>query len=96
MLPGACFDRCLPACLPVYLPARLPACPQVPVELIPWRAIRQGRRLGQGSEGAVLEAVYRDAPVAVKEGASEAEIDMFLSAGTHDNLVGLRGLTQKV
>lgn len=66
------------------------------MEVIPWRAIRQGRRLGQGSEGAVLEAVYRDAPVVVKEGVSEAEIDMFLSAGTHDNLVGLRGLTQKV
>jgi hypothetical protein len=44
----------------------------------------------------VLEASYMDNPVAIKEGVSDSEIDMFLSAGSHDNLVGLRGLTQKV
>jgi hypothetical protein len=37
-----------------------------------------------------------DAPVAIKEGAASSEIQMFLAAGVHDNLVGLRGLTRKV
>jgi hypothetical protein len=68
----------------------------VPVEVIPWRKLHRGRRLGQGSEATVLEASYMDNPVAIKEGVSDSEIDMFLSAGSHDNLVGLRGLTQKV
>lgn len=52
--------------------------------------------MGQGSEGTVLEARYLDAPVAVKEGVSSSEVEMFLAAGIHDNLVGLRGLTHKV
>lgn len=69
---------------------------QLPVDVIPWEKLHLGRRLGQGSEGTVLEAKYKDAPVAVKEGVSESEIDMYLSCGSHDNLVGLRGVTQKV
>lgn len=44
----------------------------------------------------MLEARYLDAPVAVKEGACSSEIEMHLAAGLHDNIVSLRGLTQKV
>lgn len=64
--------------------------------IIPWRKLHRGRQLGQGSEGTVVEASYLDSPVAIKQGLSDSEINMFLSAGAHDNLVGLRGLTQKV
>jgi hypothetical protein len=69
---------------------------QVSVDIIPWNKLKLGRRLGSGSEGTVREARYLDAPVAIKEGADSTEIDMYLAAGVHDNLVGLRGLTQKV
>jgi hypothetical protein len=68
----------------------------VAVEVIEWGSLQLGRRLGQGSEGTVIEARYMDAPVAIKEGAASSEIEMFLAAGVHDNLVGLRGLTRKV
>lgn len=66
------------------------------MDVIPWGKLRLGRRLGQGSEGTIREARYLDAPVAIKQGASSSEIEMFLAAGVHDNLVGLRGLTQQV
>lgn len=69
---------------------------QVSVDIIPWNKLKLGRRLGSGSEGTVREARYLDAPVAIKEGSDSTEIDMYLAAGVHDNLVGLRGLTQKV
>ncbi|KAI8475778.1 MAG: hypothetical protein J3K34DRAFT_480500 [Monoraphidium minutum] len=69
--------------------------PSVPVEIIEWKQLYVGRCLGRGAEGAVFEARYQDAPVAVKEGSSFAEIDIHLSLGSHDNIVGLRGLTQK-
>lgn len=68
---------------------------QVSVELIDWKALTVGRRLGRGAEGAVYEARYQDAPVAIKESPAMNEIEMYLSAGVHDNVVGLRGLCQK-
>lgn len=44
----------------------------------------------------MYEARYQDAPVAIKEAPGMNEIEMYLALGVHDNLVGLRGLTQKV
>jgi serine/threonine protein kinase len=68
----------------------------VPVDVLGWgRDLVVGRAIGQGAEGAVYEARYMDAPVAVKQGASTSEIELHLAAGAHDNLVGLRGLVQK-
>ena len=66
------------------------------VEVLDFKNLMMGRRLGQGAEGPVYEARYQDAPVAVKESPALNEIDMYLSAGVHDNVVGLRGLCQKV
>jgi hypothetical protein len=81
-------------------PALPPPCVhhtlQVPVDVIDWRDLALGRALGQGGEAAVFEARYLDAPVAVKLGVSTSEVEMALAAGSHDNLVGLRGLTTKV
>lgn len=34
--------------------------------------------------------------MAIKMGSCQNEIDMYLSVGNHDNVLGLRGLTQKV
>jgi len=45
---------------------------------------------------AVLQARYLDAPVAYKVSPSMNEIEMYLSAGVHENIVGLRGLVPKV
>jgi hypothetical protein len=69
---------------------------QVSVELIEWRSLQLGRRIGHGAEGCVYEARHQDAPVAIKEAPSTNEIEMYLAAGVHDNLVGLRGLCHKV
>lgn len=69
---------------------------QVSVELIEWRSLQIGRRIGRGAEGCVYEARHQDAPVAIKEGPGMNEIEMYLAAGVHDNLVGLRGLCHKV
>jgi hypothetical protein len=66
------------------------------VELIEWRSLQLGRRIGRGAEGCVYEARHQDAPVAIKEAPSMNEIEMYLAAGVHDNLVGLRGLCHKV
>jgi hypothetical protein len=69
---------------------------QVSVELIEWRSLQLGRRIGRGAEGCVYEARHQDAPVAIKESPGMNEIEMYLAAGVHDNLVGLRGLCHKV
>ncbi len=69
---------------------------QVSVELVDWSQLTMGRRLGRGAEGVVYEARYQDAPIALKESPSMNEIEMYLTAGVHDNVVGLRGLCQKV
>ncbi|WIA15146.1 hypothetical protein OEZ85_001833 [Tetradesmus obliquus] len=69
--------------------------PQVSVELIEWRSLQLGRRIGRGAEGCVFEARHQDAPVAIKEAPSANEIEMYLAAGVHDNLVGLRALCHK-
>jgi hypothetical protein len=66
------------------------------VELIEWRSLQLGRRIGRGAEGCVYEARHQDAPVAIKESPGMNEIEMYLAAGVHDNLVGLRGLCHKV
>jgi hypothetical protein len=71
-------------------------CVQVSVEVLEFKNLIMGRRLGQGAEGAVYEARYQDQPVAVKESPALNEIEMYLSSGVHDNIVGLRGLCQKV
>jgi hypothetical protein len=68
----------------------------VSVELIEWRSLQLGRRIGRGAEGCVYEARHQDAPVAIKESPGMNEIEMYLAAGVHDNLVGLRGLCHKV
>lgn len=44
----------------------------------------------------MYEARYQDAPVAVKDSPSLNEIEMYMAVGVHDNVVGLRGLCQKV
>lgn len=64
--------------------------------MVEWHSLQLGRQIGHGAEGCVYEARYRDAPVAVKEAPDTYEIDMYLAAGVHDNLVGLRGLCHKV
>jgi hypothetical protein len=66
------------------------------VEVLDYKALQMGRQLGQGAEGAVYEARYQDAPVAVKDSPSLNEIEMYMAVGVHDNVVGLRGLCQKV
>jgi serine/threonine protein kinase len=38
----------------------------------------------------------QDSPVAIKEGPSLNEIEIYLASGSHDNVVAVRGLTQKV
>jgi hypothetical protein len=42
-----------------------------------------------------LRPSHQDAPVAVKERPSLDEVEIYLSVGAHDNVVGLRGLSQK-
>lgn len=46
------------------------------------------------AEGPVYAAWFQETPVAVKCTHSLSEVEMHLSAGWHDNVVGLRGLTQ--
>jgi hypothetical protein len=70
--------------------------PAMSVEIIDHRSLVIGHCLGRGAEGAVFEARWQDAPVAVKEAPSVNEIEIYLTAGSHDNIVGLRGLSQKV
>jgi hypothetical protein len=42
-----------------------------------------------------LQARYQDTPCALKEISQTHEIEIYLSAGVHDNIVGLRGLCKK-
>ncbi|KAL3160650.1 hypothetical protein ABBQ32_010571 [Trebouxia sp. C0010 RCD-2024] len=67
---------------------------QMSVELIPYEELTWGRFLGRGAEGAVYAAWYLETPVAVKRPESKAEVEMNLHSGSHDNIVGLRGLCQ--
>lgn len=66
------------------------------MDIIDYHSLQLGRCLGRGAEGAVFEGRHNDAPIAVKEGALVNEIEVYLSLGAHDNIVGLRGLAQKV
>jgi hypothetical protein len=65
------------------------------IESIPWNQLQLGRLLGEGAEGPVHAAWYKETPVAVKRIASLVEVEMNLHAGHHDNVVGLRGVSQK-
>ncbi|DBA89209.1 hypothetical protein WJX77_000076 [Trebouxia sp. C0004] len=67
---------------------------QMSVELIPYEELKWGRFLGRGAEGAVYAAWYLETPVAVKRPESKVEVEMNLHSGSHDNIVGLRGLCQ--
>ncbi len=62
------------------------------VEMIDFDGLSFGKMLGQGAEGPVYAAWYHETPVAVKRATSQAEIDVHLHAGWHDNVVNLRGL----
>ncbi len=62
------------------------------VEMIDFSGLSFGKMLGQGAEGPVYAAWYHETPVAVKRATSQAEIDVHLHAGWHDNVVNLRGL----
>ncbi|KAL4440482.1 hypothetical protein ABPG75_003483 [Micractinium tetrahymenae] len=64
----------------------------VPVEMVQFSDLVFGKLLGEGSEGAVYAAWYRETPVAVKRTRSLMELEMNLHAGSHDNIVQLRGL----
>ncbi|KAI3431344.1 hypothetical protein D9Q98_004402 [Chlorella vulgaris] len=64
----------------------------VPVEMVDFRDLVFGKFLGEGAEGSVYAAWYRETPVAVKRTSSLMEVEMNLHAGAHDNIVGLRGL----
>lgn len=65
------------------------------VEMIPWESLTMGKLLGEGGEGPVHAAWYQETPVAVKKIASLVEVEMNLHAGNHDNVVGLRGVSQR-
>jgi len=70
----------------------------VSVEVVEFGNITMGKLLGSGSEGDVHAAWYLESPVAIKrfnrlEDASY-EAGMYLTTGTHDNIVSLRALCQ--
>jgi len=65
------------------------------VEIVDYDNLEFGKFLGAGAEGAVWAAWYLETPVAVKKTDSTNEVEMILSAGQHDNIVGFRGLCQK-
>eukprot|EP00210_Caulerpa_lentillifera_P002445 g2343.t1 len=65
------------------------------IESIEYSDLEFGKLLGSGAEGAVWAAWYLDTPVAVKKTDSANEQKMIMSAGQHDNIVGLRGLARE-
>ncbi|KAL6771513.1 hypothetical protein ACKKBG_A26675 [Auxenochlorella protothecoides x Auxenochlorella symbiontica] len=91
--PRGASPRSPPPSLPP--PASLPP-PTLPVDVVEYGDLAWGRLLGVGSEARVHAARLRGAAVAVKSFpvASDAlaEVQMYLAAGAHDNIVGLRGL----
>ncbi|KAL4428326.1 hypothetical protein ABPG75_002415 [Micractinium tetrahymenae] len=68
------------------------------VDVIDIEELSFGKMLGAGAEGAVYAAWFLESPVAVKkfERAEDSlhEVEMYLQAGSHDNVVALRGLCQ--
>ncbi|KDD72105.1 protein kinase, partial [Helicosporidium sp. ATCC 50920] len=66
------------------------------LDLVAYEDLHFGGLLGRGGEAPVYAAWYRDTPVAVKvfgEAAAGArELGMYLKAGSHDNVVALRGV----
>ncbi|KAK9801881.1 hypothetical protein WJX73_006907 [Symbiochloris irregularis] len=74
--------------------ASLPITLKVSVEMIEYDDLSFGKFLGQGAEGSVYAAWYMDTPVAVKQTDSGSEVKMNLAAGSHDNIVALRGLCE--
>lgn len=66
----------------------------VNMELIDFDQLTFGRMLGEGAEGPVYAAWFQETPVAVKRASCQAEVDLHLHAGWHDNVVNLRGLAQ--
>eukprot|EP00210_Caulerpa_lentillifera_P004657 g4442.t1 len=65
------------------------------IESIEYSDLEFGKLLGSGAEGAVWAAWYLDTPVAVKKTDSANEQNMIMTAGQHDNIVGLRGLARE-
>ena len=65
----------------------------VNVEMVDFDALTFGRLLGQGAEGPVYGAWFRETPVAIKRASCPSEVEVHLHAGSHDNVVNLRGLT---
>eukprot|EP00887_Chlorella_sp_A99_P002246 scaffold10.g2246.t1 len=84
-----------PASLATHLlrPLGLPLV--APIHLIPFDDLVFGKLLGEGSEGQVHAALYEESPVAVKRVASLREVEMHEHAGSHDNVVALRGVAQR-
>lgn len=76
-------------------PARLLHQLTMSIESIEYSDLEFGKLLGSGAEGAVWAAWYLDTPVAVKKTDSANEQKMIMSAGQHDNIVGLRGLARE-
>jgi hypothetical protein len=68
----------------------------ITVDIVEYQDLTFGKLLGDGSEGSVYAAWLHDSPVAIKQfnnpSSSIHEVQMYLKAGTHDNIVGLRGL----
>ena len=68
----------------------------ITVDIVEYQDLTFGKLLGDGSEGSVYAAWLHDSPVAIKQfnnpASSTHEVQMYLKAGTHDNIVGLRGL----
>lgn len=68
----------------------------ITVDVVDYQDLTFGKLLGDGSEGSVYAAWLHDSPVAIKQfnnpSSSVHEVQMYLKAGTHDNIVGLRGL----
>lgn len=65
------------------------------VELVDFSALTFGRLLGEGAEGPVYAAWFRETPVAVKRASCPNEISVYLNAGSHDNLVNLRAIANR-
>lgn len=76
-------------------PKRLLHDGHMSIESIEYSDLEFGKLLGSGAEGAVWAAWYLDTPVAVKKTDSANEQKMIMTAGQHDNIVGLRGLARE-
>lgn len=70
-----------------------------PLPEIPWHELRIKDRLGEGASGVIMSGEWKGTPVAVKlfksavtsDGLPKSELQAFISAGAHPNLIPLLG-----